>query len=132
MVQETALRASGPGFAPPIAVCNQEHRFLIAEQLREAGVEGARILLEPEGRNSAPAVAAAALLAAEDDPATVLWIMPADHAIGDPAGLYRHVQAAAEAARAGRIVLFGMRPTAPETGYGYIELGAPLAIGPSG
>ncbi len=131
MIQETALRASGAGFAPPIVVCNQEHRFLIAEQLRAAGITGARIVLEPVGRNSAPAIAAAALLAAEDDPGTVLWMMPADHAIADVAALRRHLGAAAEAARTQRIVLFGMRPTTPETGYGYIEAGAPLAIGAS-
>lgn len=129
MIQETASRAAGPGFAPPIVVCNQEHRFLIAEQLRGVGIAGARIVLEPEGRNSAPAVAAAALLAAEADPATVLWVMPADGAISDVAKLHAHLRAAAEAAGTGRIVLFGMRPTAPETGYGYIEIGAPLAIG---
>ncbi len=80
------------------------------------------------GRNSAPAIAAAALLAAEADPETVLWMMPADGAIGDVGGLRRHLHAAAEAARAGRIVLFGMRPTTPETGYGYIEIGAELGI----
>jgi mannose-1-phosphate guanylyltransferase/mannose-6-phosphate isomerase len=73
MMQETALRAVDPAFAPPIVVCNLEHRFLIAEQLREAGIENARIVLEPVGRNSAPAIAAAALLVAEDDPDTVLW-----------------------------------------------------------
>ena len=71
MIQETALRATGPEFAPPIIVCNQEHRFLIAEQLRAAGIEGARIILEPVGRNSAPAIAAAALLVAEDEPDAV-------------------------------------------------------------
>ncbi|MEO9190883.1 MAG: mannose-1-phosphate guanylyltransferase/mannose-6-phosphate isomerase, partial [Acetobacteraceae bacterium] len=118
-----------PTFAPPIVVCNQDHRFLIAEQLREAGIEGARIVLEPAGRNSAPAVAAAALLVAEADPDTVLWMMPADGAIGDVAGLRRHLDTAAAAARGGKIVLFGMRPTAPETGYGYIEIGAELASG---
>lgn len=127
MIQETALRAHGPAFAPPIVVCNQDHRFLIAEQLREAGIEGARIVLEPAGRNSAPAIAAAALLVAEADPDTVLWMMPADGAIGDVAGLRRHLDTAAAAARGGKIVLFGMRPTAPETGYGYIEIGAGLA-----
>ena len=126
MIQETALRATGAAFAPPIVVCNNEHRFLIAEQLRAAGIDGARIVLEPVGRNSAPAISAAALLVAEADPETVLWMMPADAAIGDVAGLRQHLPAAAEAARAGRIVLFGMRPTAPETGYGYIELGAAL------
>src|ERR1700753_1029464 len=78
MMQETALRAVDPGFAPPVVVCNQEHRFLIAEQLREAGIGTARIMLEPVGRNSAPAIAAAALLVAEDDPDAVLWMMAAD------------------------------------------------------
>ena len=68
MIQETALRGTGAGFAAPIVVCNQEHRFVIAEQLRAAGIRDARIVLEPVGRNSAPAIAAAALLAAEDDP----------------------------------------------------------------
>src|ERR1700733_204142 len=83
LMQETALRAAGPGFAPPIVVCNQEHRFLIAEQLREAGIENARIVLEPVGRNSAPAIAAAAVLVAETDPDTVLWMMAADASIAD-------------------------------------------------
>ncbi|MBV9777254.1 MAG: mannose-1-phosphate guanylyltransferase/mannose-6-phosphate isomerase [Acetobacteraceae bacterium] len=126
MIQETALRAAGAAFAPPIVVCNNEHRFLIAEQLRGAGVEGARVVLEPAGRNSAPAVAAAAVLTAEADPETVLWMMPADAAISDVGGLRRHVSAAAAAARAGRVMLFGMQPTGPETGYGYIELGPAL------
>ncbi len=126
MIEETARRAAGPGFAPPIIVCNQEHRFLVAEQLRQAGVEGARIVLEPVGRNSAPAVAAAALLAAEEDPAAVLWMMPADAAITDTPELHRLLGLAVAAARAGRIVTFGMQPTAPETGYGYIEQGAAL------
>jgi len=126
MLQETALRGVGERFAPPVIVCNQEHRFLIAEQLREAGIEGARIVLEPVGRNSAPAIAAAALLVAEQDPQAVLWMMAADSAIGKPESLAEAVSAAVEAARGGRIVTFGMKPTRPETGYGYIESGAPL------
>jgi mannose-1-phosphate guanylyltransferase/mannose-6-phosphate isomerase len=126
MIQETALRAHGPGFAPPIVVCNQEHRFLIAEQLREAGIEGARVVLEPVGRNSAPAIAAAAVLAAETEPDAVLWMMAADAAINDVPALHAALAIAAAAARAGRVVTFGMRPTAPETGYGYIEAGTPL------
>ena len=126
LLQETALRASRPGFAPPIVVCNDEHRFLIAEQLRAAGITGARIVLEPVGRNSAPAITAAALLAAEEDPATVLWMMAADASIVDADALHRLLHTAVAAARAGRIVTFGMRPSAPETGYGYIELGAAL------
>lgn len=123
MIQETALRAAGPSFAAPIVVCNQEHRFLIAEQLRNAGIQGARIVLEPFGRNSAPAIAAAALLVTEDDPDAVLWMMAADAAIADVPALLTALDSAAAAARLGRIVTFGMRPTAPETGYGYIERG---------
>jgi mannose-1-phosphate guanylyltransferase/mannose-6-phosphate isomerase len=126
LIAETALRAAGPGFAPPIIVCNQDHRFLAAEQMRLAELPGARIVLEPVGRNSAPAVAAAALLAAETNPDTVLWIMAADAAISDVPALHRLLAAAVAAARAGRIVMFGMRPAAPETGYGYIELGPAL------
>ncbi len=126
MMQETALRAVAPGFAPPIVVCNNEHRFLIAEQLRSVGIAEARIVLEPVGRNSAPAIAAAAMLVAEDDPDAVLWIMAADSSITDEAALQEAVQAAAEAARAGFIVTFGMKPTAPETAYGYIEIGSTI------
>ena len=126
LIEETARRAAGPAFAAPIVVCNHEHRFLAAEQLRRAGIPDARILLEPVGRNSAPAIAAAALLAAEDDPDAVLWMMAADAAISDVAALHRLLGPAVAAAQQGRIVTFGMRPTAPETGYGYIEVGAPL------
>ncbi len=127
MMQETALRAAAPAFAPPLVVCNNEHRFLIAEQLREVGILDARIVLEPVGRNSAPAITAAAVLAAEDDPGAVLWMMAADASIADNAALDVALQAAAGAARDGQVVTFGMKPTAAETGYGYIEIGAPLA-----
>ena len=126
MIQETALRAQGPGFAPPVVVCNNEHRFLIAEQLRLAGIEAARIVLEPVGRNSAPAIAAAALLVSETDPNAVLWMMAADSAITDADALHRLLAQAVEGARQGRIVTFGMQPHAAETGYGYIEVGDPL------
>src|SRR5277367_3998718 len=88
MIDETARRALGAGFAPPIVVCNQEHRFLAAEQIRLAGVTGARIVLEPVGRNSAPAITAAALLVADTTPDAVLWMMAADAAIRDVAALH--------------------------------------------
>jgi mannose-1-phosphate guanylyltransferase / mannose-6-phosphate isomerase len=130
LLQETALRAHGDRFAPPIVVCNQEHRFLIAEQLRAAGIPSPRILLEPVGRNSAPAIAAAALLVAEEEPDAVLWLLAADHAITDTQALHKSLATAAAAARTGRIVTFGMRPTAPETGYGYIALGPALEDSP--
>jgi len=111
-------------------VCNQEHRFLIAEQLRAAVIASPRILLEPVGRNSAPAIAAAAVLVAEDDPDAVLWLLAADHAVADIPSLHQSLAIAAAAARSGRFVTFGMRPTAPETGYGYIAIGAPLDDAP--
>jgi mannose-1-phosphate guanylyltransferase/mannose-6-phosphate isomerase len=130
LLQDTVLRGSGPGFAPPIVVCNEEHRFLIAEQLREVGVTNARIVLEPVGRNSAPAIAAAAVLVAEDDPDAMLWMMAADASITDTDALLAALKVGAVAARAGKIVTFGSRPTAPETGYGYIEIGAELANAP--
>jgi mannose-1-phosphate guanylyltransferase/mannose-6-phosphate isomerase len=126
LMQETALRGTGPGFTPPIVVCNNEHRFLIAEQLRDAGISNSRIILEPVGRNSAPAIAAAAVLVAEENPDAVLWMMAADASIADTEALQVALAAAATAARAGYVVTFGMKPTAPEVGYGYIEIGDPL------
>jgi mannose-1-phosphate guanylyltransferase/mannose-6-phosphate isomerase len=130
MIQETARRALGPGFAPPVIVCNQEHRFLIAEQLREAEVPSPRIVLEPCGRNSAPAIAAAALLVAEQTPDAVIWMMAADSAITRTEALGQALAHAVAAAHAGRIVTFGMTPTSAETGYGYIEVGEALAEAP--
>ena len=130
LMQETALRATGSGFARPVVVCNEGHRFLIAEQLREAGISGARIVLEPVGRNSAPAIAAAALLVAEDEPDAVLWMMAADSAITRPEALHVALAAAQEAAMAGQFVTFGMKPQRAETGYGYIEVGPPLEAAP--
>jgi mannose-1-phosphate guanylyltransferase/mannose-6-phosphate isomerase len=126
LFEETARRAVGPDFASPIVVCNQEHRFLVAEHLRLAGIADAQIVLEPIGRDSAPAIAAAALLVAEADPQAVLWIMASDAVIADVPAQHAVLAHAVSAARSGYLVTFGMRPTAPETGYGYIEVGTPL------
>ena len=126
MIVETALRGRGPGFAAPVVVCNNEHRFLVAEQLRDVGITDARILLEPVGRNSAPAVAAAALLVAQTNPQAVIWMMAADSAIEDLDALHATLAKAVAGARAGRIVTLGMKPTGPETGYGYMEVGPAL------
>ncbi|MDE8350037.1 MAG: mannose-1-phosphate guanylyltransferase/mannose-6-phosphate isomerase [Acidocella sp.] len=126
LIQDTALRAAGAGFAAPIMVCNEDHRFLVAEHLRDIGVADARIILEPVGRNSAPAIAAAALLAAEDDPSTVLWMLAADAAIKDVSALHGALGKAYAAARAGHFVTFGITADKPETGYGYIEVGPAL------
>ncbi len=130
MIVETALRGRRPGFTDPVVVCNAEHRFLVAEQLRAAGINNPRIVLEPVGRNSAPAVAAAALLVAQTDPQAVIWMMAADSAIEDLDTLHAILAQAVTAARQGRIVTLGMRPTAPETGYGYMEVGDALADAP--
>ena len=126
MIVETALRGRGPGFAAPMVVCNNEHRFLVAEQMRDAGFTDPRIVLEPVGRNSAPAVAVAALLVAQADPQAVIWVMPADAAVTDLDALHAILAKAVEGARAGRIVTLGMKPSGPETGYGYMELGEAL------
>jgi mannose-1-phosphate guanylyltransferase / mannose-6-phosphate isomerase len=127
LLQETACRAVGSRFANPIVVANNDHRFIVAEQLRDAGIERPRILLEPVGRNSAPAIAVASILAAQDNPDSLLWIMAADAAIADTEALATALVTAAAAARAGHVVTFGMQPTAPETGYGYIAKGDALA-----
>lgn len=126
MLQETVLRGQVAGFAAPVIVCNEEHRFLIAEQLREVSAEGASIILEPVGRNSAPAITAAALLVAQTNPKAVLWMMAADADIQKSDALKEAVAKAVQAAEQGLVVTFGMTPTCPETGYGYIEKGDPL------
>lgn len=126
MLQETVLRGNAAGFAPPVIVCNEEHRFLIAEQLREVSVANPSIMLEPVGRNSAPAITAAALLVAQTHPDAVLWMMAADADIKKSDALTQAMEKAVQAAEQGRVVTFGMTPTCPETGYGYIEKGDPL------
>jgi len=127
LLQETALRLRAvAGATAPLVVCNHEHRFLIAEQLLEAGVEPAGIVLEPVGRNTAPAVAVASLRAATTAPDAVLLVLPADHQIRDPAAFGAAVAVGVRAAEAGRLVTFGVRPQCAETGYGYIEQGSAL------
>lgn len=112
----------------PIVVCNQEHRFMAAEQLRRAGMEGGTILLEPEGRNTAPAIAVAALEAVERHGDAVLLVLPADHLIRDEAAFRAAARTAARAAAEGWLVTFGVVPARPETGFGYIRRGE--ALGP--
>jgi mannose-1-phosphate guanylyltransferase/mannose-6-phosphate isomerase len=127
MLQDTVSRVRGfPAVHAPIVVCNEEHRFLIADQLAEMGVADARILLEPIGRNTAPAVALAAEVSlAETEPTKdpLLLVLPADHVIADAAAFRIAVTVAAPFATAGKLVTFGVVPTAPETGYGYIRHG---------
>jgi mannose-1-phosphate guanylyltransferase/mannose-6-phosphate isomerase len=128
MIQETVLRLAGlPDCGAPLLIAGSEQRFLAAEQMRGIGARPARILLEPVGRNTAPAIAAAALVALAEDPRSLLLVLPSDHEIRDVPAFHAAVGLARTAAAAGRLVTFGMLPTSPETGFGYIEAGEPLA-----
>ena len=123
MLQETVARTEGlPGLARPIVVCNENHRFMVAEQLRELGTAPQAIVLEPQGRNTAPAAAIAALLVsggADADP--VLLVLPADHVITDVPAFQAAVAVGRVAAESGSLVTFGVVPDRAETGYGYIR-----------
>jgi len=126
LLQDTVLRFRGEGFLPPLVLANEAHRFIIAEQLREAGVAPRRLVLEPVARNTAPAAAIAALLLASEAPEALLLIAPSDHAIKDGPALTRAIHAAAPLAESGKLVTFGVLPRSAESGYGYIGRGAPL------
>ncbi len=122
MLQETILRLDGlKGLQPPIAVCNEDHRFMLAEQLWEIGIKPKAIILEPIGKNTAPAVAMAALSAQSAD--DILLILPADHVVADKAAFHLAVEEARKLAEQDLLVTFGIVPTEPETGYGYIKAG---------
>lgn len=118
----SAARLSGPGFGRPLVVTGADFRFIVTEQLMQVGVDPGAILIEPEPRNTAPAVLAAALHVASTDPDALLLIAPSDHAIPDVQAFRDAVITAIPAAEAGRIVTFGITPTRPETGYGWLEL----------
>lgn len=127
MLQDTVLRiADWPEMMAPLIVCGNDHRFLVAEQMRQIGKTPTGILLEPEGRNTAPAVAAAALYLKAIDPDAMLLVLPADHVINDVEAFKSAVLLAVEAAADKALVTFGIVPTGPETGYGYICRGASL------
>ena len=126
LFQETVARVADDQFALPIAVCNEDHRFLVAEQFREIGTTFHSIILEPAARNTAPAIAAAALIIAEETPNAVMLVLPSDHIIKNVAAFREAVKAADRVAREGHLVTFGITPFRAETGYGYIRSGAPL------
>lgn len=129
MLQETLQRTSDVEETAPLVVCNEEHRFMVAEQLRQVGLRSSGMILEPEGRNTAPAVALAAVQALQADPDSILLALPADHVIQNPQAFVDAVTAALPLARKGRLMTFGVVPSSPETGYGYIKCGAELAPG---
>ena len=127
MLQLTATRAVGDRFAPSIVVANARHADLVEEQLRAGGTQTQAIILEPSGRNTAPAIALAALAAT--DPAAPLLVMPSDHVIADVSAFHAAIAAALPLVEEGWLVTFGIEPDAPETGYGYIKIGDTLAEG---
>jgi mannose-1-phosphate guanylyltransferase / mannose-6-phosphate isomerase len=121
LFQMSCERFAAPGFAAPTILGGNDHRFIIAEQMREIGIEPEAIVLEPMGRNTAPAACIAALLAGEKDADALILLAPSDHVIADAEGFRQTVLAGAPAAREGALVTFGVKPDAPHTGYGYIE-----------
>ncbi|MEH6471192.1 MAG: mannose-1-phosphate guanylyltransferase/mannose-6-phosphate isomerase [Halopseudomonas sp.] len=128
MIQDTVQRLEGVAdLAPPLVICNESHRFLVAEQLREIDQPHSGIILEPVGRNTAPAVALAALHAIQQGQDPLLLVLAADHVILDQAAFQRAIATASEAAQSGALVTFGIVPTQPETGYGYIRAAATAA-----
>ena len=129
MLVETARRFASPEFGAPLIICSDQHRFIVAEQVRQAGITPSGIILEPVGRNTAPAAAIAALAVAERDPQGLLLLAASDHAMTAPEALQAAIAQGLSAAQAGKLVTFGIQPTRPETGYGYIQRGASLGDG---
>jgi len=132
MIQATLTRLHNlaADALPPLVICNSDHRFMVAEQLREAQINNAAILLEPVGRNTAPAVAIAALEALSRHPDPILLVLPADHVIRNPEAFLAAARAGADLAAANHLITFGIIPSGPETGFGYIEKGLPVATNP--
>lgn len=122
LFQASAKRLSGAGFARPVVLTNSDFRFIVAEQLAEIGIDPTAVLIEPEGRNTAPAILAAALWLADKDPEAMMLVAPSDHVVPDAAAFRAAVEAGLSACAKGDLVTFGIRPDRPETGYGYLEL----------
>lgn len=129
MLQATIQRLQALDTALPLLICNEDQRFLAAEQLRQLGMENAQILLEPVARNTAPAIALAALQASRGAEDPILLVLAADHLIQDVSAFHTSIQAALPLAQAGKLVSFGIVPSHPETGYGYIEKGSAVGDG---
>lgn len=127
MLQDTVSRVGNPElFKQPLMICNEEHRFIVADQLRTLGITPKKILLEPVGRNTAPAVAIAALTLLKHQEDALMLVLPSDHVILNQSAFMAAVEAAKRAAQSGRLITFGIDPEKPETGYGYIQRGDAL------
>jgi mannose-1-phosphate guanylyltransferase len=129
MLQATIQRLDGLEHATPRLICNENHRFLAAEQLRQLGLEEANIILEPVGRNTAPAIALAALQALSEQTDPIMLVLAADHLIQDVNAFHQSIAKALVLAESGKLVTFAITPTHPETGYGYLQMGAPVGEG---
>ncbi len=129
LFQASARRLSGDGFTAPVVITGSDYRFIVTEQLQAVGIDPGPVLIEPEGRNTAPAVLAAALHLAKSDPQALMLVAPSDHVVPDALAFRAAVKAGEAAAKSGRIVTFGIRPTRAETGYGWLELTGPAADG---
>lgn len=129
LFQQAAKRVSGPGFAAPMAITGDGFRFIVTEQLAHCGITPSSVLIEPDGRNTAPAAAAAALYLAQTNPDSLMLLVSADHAIPDIADFQHSVMQGAQAALEGQIITFGIIPTRAETGYGWLEAGAETSSG---
>ena len=121
LFQQTLKRVQGPGFEPPILMTNSDYRFTAQEQAQDVGVTDLSIIIEPEARNTAPAILSAALKL-EDQPDAVMLVMPSDHQIKDESAFSIVLETAYFAAQAGKLMTFGDKPTRAETGYGYLEV----------
>lgn len=127
LLQETASRINDPArFTAPMVICNSEHRFVVAEQLKQLSINPLAIVLEPVGRNTAPAAAIAALMLIKTDPNALVLLLPSDHTIADKKAFQKAVSIAAQATADNYLVTFGVKPDRPEIGYGYIHRGPPL------
>ncbi len=127
LFQATLKRLPADGvFAPPLVICNEDHRFLVRDELEQTGIDAHRVVLEPAGRNTAPAVAIAALLATEASPEAILVVQPSDQHIAETEIFRETVRQATDIAREGWMALLGIQPSAPHTGYGYIRRGSSL------
>ena len=130
LLQETVIRVSGNAFSAPTIICNNEHRFIVAEQLRNVRIDPYAIVLEPTGRNTAPAATISALLGIEFQEDALVLLLPSDHNIKDQNAFLAAIGIASAAAKEGYLVTFGIPASTPETGYGYIEQGAEITSAP--
>ena len=122
LFQDSSERLTGPHFKNPIIVTNSDYRFIVSEQLQEIGIDPGAILIEPEGRNTAPAILAAALFEYQTNPNSIIVVAPSDHVINDVNAFHLAIEEAYKVAQNGQIITFGIKPTHPETGFGYLEL----------